>query len=87
MSRPAPLPGRSWPAGARQGDRGERRRRALQALAVPAVSVIAYFAVRSAVGSDAAGLAIAGAVPAAYAIVAVLIRHRVGTPCCTWPWR
>jgi hypothetical protein len=45
-------------------------------LAVPAVSVIVYFAVRPAVGSDAAGLAIAGAVPAAYTIAAVLLRRR-----------
>lgn len=46
-------------------------------LAVPAVSVIVYFAVRPTVGSDTAGLAIAGAVPAAYMIVAALVRRRV----------
>jgi len=46
-------------------------------LAVSAVPVIAYFAVRPSVGSDAAGLAIAGAVPAAYTIFAGLVRRRV----------
>jgi hypothetical protein len=46
-------------------------------LVAPAVPVIAYFAVRPTVGSDAAGLAIAGAVPAVYTIVAVLVRRRV----------
>lgn len=55
---------------------GEGRRRVLQVLAVPVVSVVVYFAVRPAVGSDAAGLAIAGAFPAAYAIVAVVVRRR-----------
>lgn len=41
------------------------------------MTVIAYFAVRPSVGSDAVGLAIAGALPAAYTIVAVLVRRRV----------
>ena len=45
-------------------------------LAVPAVSVIVYFAVRPAIGSDAAGLAIAGAVLAAYTIAAVLLTRQ-----------
>ena len=53
------------------------RRRALRVLAVPAMSVIVYFAIRPAVESDAAGLAIAGAVPAAYVIVAVLLWRRI----------
>jgi hypothetical protein len=74
MSGPALLPGRSRPAGTGRRHRGEGL---LRALAVPAVSAVAYFAVRPAVGSDAAGLAMAGAVPAAYTIAAVLIRHRV----------
>jgi hypothetical protein len=42
-----------------------RRRRIVRALVVPLVPLIVYFAVRPAIGSDAAGLAIAGAVPAA----------------------
>jgi hypothetical protein len=76
-----PVPDRA-PAGSAAGAAGRHhdnggRRRALRALAVPAMSVIVYFAVRPAVGSDAAGLAIAGAVPAAYAIVAVLLWRRV----------
>jgi hypothetical protein len=45
-------------------------------LAAQAVSVIVYFAVRPAIGSDAAGLAIAGAVPAAYTVAAVLLTRR-----------
>lgn len=45
-------------------------------LVVSAVPTVAYFAVRPWVGSDAAGLAIAGAIPAAYAIVAALARRR-----------
>lgn len=53
------------------------RRRVLQMLAAPLVSVVVYFAVRPAVGSDAAALAVAGAGPAAYAIAAVVIRRRV----------
>ncbi len=46
-------------------------------LAAPLVSVVVYFAVRPAVGSDAAALAVAGVIPAAYAITAVVIRRRV----------
>lgn len=78
-SRPdGPAPGCPRPApGAPAGHGGTGRRRALRVLVVPAVPVIAYFAVRPAVGSDAAGLAIAGALPAAYTIVAVLARRRV----------
>jgi hypothetical protein len=63
--------------GALPGHGGQGRRRVLRVLAVPAVSVIVYFAVRPAVGSDTAGLAIAGAVPAAYMIVAALVRRQV----------
>jgi hypothetical protein len=67
-----PVPGRA-PA----GDHGNGgRHKALRVLTVPAVSAIVYFAVRPAVGSDTAGLAIAGAVPAAYTIVAVLLTRR-----------
>lgn len=49
----------------------------VRALATPAVAVVCYFAVRPAVGSDGAALAIAGAVPAAYAIAAVVVRRRL----------
>lgn len=49
----------------------------MRVLVVSAVPVIAYFAVRPAVGSDAAGLAIAGALPAAYTIVAVLVTRQI----------
>ncbi len=54
-----------------------RRRQAARLVAVAAVPLIAYFAVRPVVGSDAAGLAIAGAVPAAWTIALVLRRRRV----------
>ena len=40
-------------------------------------AVAVYFVVRPAIGSDAAALAIAGTVPAAYAIVALMVRRRV----------
>jgi hypothetical protein len=82
VSRPALPPGHAeTDAGPAAGASGrhhdnEGRRKALRVLAVPAVSVIVYFAVRPAVGSDTAGLAIAGAVPAAYAIAAVLLTRR-----------
>jgi len=74
------VPGRA-PAGPAAGASGPRhdnggRRKALRALAVPAGSVIVYFAVRPAIGSDTAALAIAGAVPAAYTIVMALLRRR-----------
>lgn len=46
-------------------------------LAAPLVSVVVYFAVRPAAGSDAAALAIAGALPAAYAIAVAVVRRRV----------
>jgi hypothetical protein len=63
--------------GAPAGPGGGGRHRALRELAVPAVSVIVYFAVRPAVGSDTAGLVVAGAVPAVYTIAAVALRRRV----------
>jgi intracellular septation protein A len=44
---------------------------------VPAVPLIVYFAVRPFVSSDAAGLAIAGAVPLAYTIALLLVRRRI----------
>lgn len=50
---------------------------ALRGLATPLVSVAVYFAVRPAVGSDGAALAIAGAIPAAYAIALVVVRRRL----------
>jgi hypothetical protein len=53
------------------------RRQAARLLAVAAVPTIVYFAVRPLVHSDAAGLAIAGAVPAAWTIALVLWRRRV----------
>ncbi|HLI00798.1 MAG TPA: hypothetical protein VKV06_08430 [Acidimicrobiales bacterium] len=56
---------------------GTHRRRGLRAAAAPLVSVIVYLAVRPAVGADGAALAIAGAIPAAYAIAAVVIRRRL----------
>jgi intracellular septation protein A len=52
-------------------------RQAARFLAVPAVSLIVYFAVRPFAHSDAAGLAVAGAVPAAWTIALVLGRRRV----------
>lgn len=45
-------------------------------MAAPLVSMVVYFAVRPAAGSDAAALALAGVIPAAYAIAAVVIRRR-----------
>jgi len=52
------------------------RRQAARLLAVAAVPTIVYFAVRPlVVHSDAAGLAIAGAVPAAWTIALVLWRR------------
>lgn len=56
--------------------RPQRRSRTLQGLAV-AASVIVYFAVRPFVGSDAVGLAITGAIPAAHTILSVLTGRRV----------
>lgn len=56
---------------------GVGRRRVVRALAAPLVSVIIYFAVRPTAGSDAAALAIAGVIPAAYAIAVVAVRRRV----------
>jgi hypothetical protein len=73
-----PAAARALPApGVLPGYGGDGRRRVLRVLAVPAASVIVYFAVRPAAGSDTAGLAIAGAVTAAYTIVAALVRRRV----------
>jgi intracellular septation protein A len=51
--------------------------RLLRGLAVLVVPSLAYFAVRPAVSSDAAALAICGALPLAYQIVLVLVRRRV----------
>lgn len=53
------------------------RRQAARLLITVAVPLIAYFAVRPFVGSDAAGLAVAGALPAAWTIALVLTRRRV----------
>jgi hypothetical protein len=52
-------------------------RQAARFLAAPTVALIVYFAVRPFVHSDAAGLAVAGAVPAAWTIALVLGRRRV----------
>jgi intracellular septation protein A len=41
------------------------------------LSIVVFFAVRTFVGSDAAALAVAGAAPAVYAVVAALVWHRV----------
>jgi mannose/fructose/N-acetylgalactosamine-specific phosphotransferase system component IID len=54
-----------------------RGRRAARSLMVPVASLIAYFVVRPLVGSDAAGLAVAGAVPAVCTIALVLAQRRV----------
>jgi len=53
------------------------RRRAARGLLPPLASVAVYFAARPLMHSDAAALATAGAVPAAYAIVAAALRRRV----------
>lgn len=58
-----------------QGMTGHRR--AARLVALPALAVIVYFLVRPSLASDAAGLAIAGAIPVCYTIAAVLIRRRV----------
>lgn len=52
------------------------RRQIVRVLAAPLVSVAVYFAVRPPVGSDAAALAVAGVLPAAYAIAVALVRRR-----------
>lgn len=57
------------------GGRGHRR--AVRPFVVPAISVVVYFVVRPLVGSDAVGLAIAGAVSISYTIAFLLIRRRV----------
>lgn len=49
----------------------------LGTLRAPLASIIVYFAVRPAVGSDAAALAIAGIIPTGYAIAVALVRRRV----------
>jgi hypothetical protein len=54
-----------------------RRPAAARSLIVLAVPVIVYFAIRPSVHSDAAGLAIAGAVPMAYSVLLVLWRQRI----------
>jgi hypothetical protein len=51
--------------------------RLVRGLAVLVVPSIAYFVVRPLVSSDAAALALAGALPLAYQIVLVLVRRRV----------
>jgi intracellular septation protein A len=51
--------------------------RLLRGIAVLLVPSIAYFVIRPFVPSDAAALALAGALPLAYQIVLVLVRHRI----------
>lgn len=51
--------------------------RAARLVALVAVPLIVYFLVRPSVASDAAGLAIAGAVAVSYTIALMLIRRRV----------
>jgi intracellular septation protein A len=53
------------------------QRRAARLVAVPALALIVYFVVRPWLASDAAGLAIAGAVPVCYTIAIMSIRRRV----------
>jgi hypothetical protein len=53
------------------------RRRAQRAGAVLAAPVIAYFAVRPWVASDAVALAAAGALPIGYQVVLVAVRRRI----------
>jgi hypothetical protein len=53
------------------------RGRLLRVAALLAVPTIAYFAVRPWVASDAAALAIAGALPLGYQIVLVFVRRRI----------
>lgn len=81
--RPVPL-STDCPASSPSGNAGVARaghaagsHKAGRLLAALAVPVIVYFAVRPSVGSDAAGLAIAGAVPVSYALALVLVRRRV----------
>ena len=52
-------------------------RRAARGLLPPLASVAVYFLVRPLLHSDAAALAVAGAIPAAYAIVAALVWRRI----------
>jgi intracellular septation protein A len=58
-----------------QGMNGHRQ--AARLVALPAMATLVYFLVRPSLASDAAGLAIAGAVPVAYTIALMLIRRRV----------
>lgn len=53
------------------------RRKAARLLVVFAAPVFVYFVVRPSVSSDAAGLAIAGAVPVSYTLALLLVRRRV----------
>jgi hypothetical protein len=53
------------------------RRQSARGLLAPLVSVVVYFLVRPLVHSDAAALAVAGTVPAAYAIVAAMLWRRI----------
>jgi hypothetical protein len=62
----------SGPQASRNG-----RRQATHLLMVATVPTVVYFAVRPFVPSDAAGLAIAGAVPAAYTIAVVVVRRHL----------
>lgn len=54
-----------------------QRQQAARLLLVSAAGPVAYFAVRPFVGSDTAGLAIAGVVPIAYTIAFALLRRRI----------
>jgi hypothetical protein len=54
-----------------------QRQQSVRLLLASAAGPAAYFAVRPFVGSDTAALAIAGAVPAAYAIAFALLRRRM----------
>ncbi len=53
------------------------RTRLLRATAVLAIPALAYFAVRARVATDAAALAVAGALPLGYQIVLVVVRRRI----------
>jgi hypothetical protein len=51
-------------------------RRAMRALAMPVLSMVLFFVVRPFVGSDAAGLAISGALPTAYLVVTAITQRK-----------
>lgn len=73
--RGAPAPGVDPPVLRPEGRTG--RLRAARLVALPALSVIAYFSVRPLLPSDAAALAIAGALPASYTIALMMVRRHV----------